>query len=743
MKKLFSLLLVSMLSLSIFSTLPIASAAGALYEENFDKVTGSSVPASLKPAASQTVEVTKDPSGRAGNALHFKKALTAENASAEASIAILSQKAKFTFEFDYYVTEGSAWCVMTEGATFPYGPGIALSPVITPFDGVAQKTTGVKSELNKWLKMAVVTDPTAGTYQIYQNAKLITEVPVKFRNAAVASIDTFIFRTSVGTMSAEFYVDNLKAYVGDVDKASLVPSAPEPPCETPKPATQNANYTSDMAKATIINQRLANAVVLMIDNPTAYVNNKEMQIDENKEVVPIIENEKTLVPVRFISGNFKADVNFEDATSTINVTLGTQKVKMVLGDTKIDVNGKVSQMVVPAQEKNGRTLIPLRDMVEALGKKVFWDDRGLIILSDTENIFDAVKDKDLISAIIDRAKGVEGSLLKRPFTIAFIGGSITQGGGASSATNNYVTLVSKGIADLLPNQKITTVNAGIGGTSSGLGVFRVQRDVISKNPDMVFIEYAVNDTGLPMKYCQAAIEGIIAQLQAMPKPPMVYFIYTTNQTKIGIGMDVHQPVANYYGLPSADLQSYVWSQVDKGTFKILDIMPDGIHPNDRGHKLYADFIVESIKNDPKATLVAPVKRDALMTGYAFKNPRLAPFGEAKATGSWKEEVVGNANSIEKAIVSSTPGDTLEFKFSGKCIGLYHIASQDAGIMEISIDGVLAATVDTYKNMKVPYSQFQRFDLEDKAHTLTIKVSEKKNAATTGQNIRIGYFLTES
>lgn len=331
---------------------------------------------------------------------------------------------------------------------------------------------------------------------------------------------------------------------------------------------------------------------------------------------------------------------------------------------------------------------------------------------------------------------------KDEITVAFIGGSITVGGQASCPENKYVTLVSNWFSQNLQNKKINFVNAGVGGTGSALGVFRLNKDVISKNPDMVFIEFAVNDMDRDINESMCTVEGIIRRLMEMKNPPYVFFIYTTNKDKMGVGQKSHQKIADYYSLPSADLQEHVWSRVKNLEFEILDIMPDGIHPNDKGHKIYADFIIKILSENPKA-FSKPLKKENPFCGYKFNNPSLASYSKAKLTGDWQEEDTGFKNAFEKAICSNTPGSSINFEFYGRSIGLFHMSCQDGGIIDIYLDGELIKTVDTYKNMRVPYSLFQKFNLENKKHTLNITVNGEKNEASSGRFIRIGYFLCEN
>ena len=124
-------------------------------------------------------------------------------------------------------------------------------------------------------------------------------------------------------------------------------------------------------------------VVLLINSSKAKVGEIIKQVDEtNEKVTPIIVDDSTLVPVRFISESFGAKVNWNAETSGIDVALGGHIVKMKLESKVINVDGNDVQMNVAPQSINGRTLVPLRALTEALGKKVFWEKRGLIVIGD-------------------------------------------------------------------------------------------------------------------------------------------------------------------------------------------------------------------------------------------------------------------------------------------------------------------------------------------------------------------------
>lgn len=152
-----------------------------------------------------------------------------------------------------------------------------------------------------------------------------------------------------------------------------------------------STQTKSLAFSSELNKELKGTIILYVGESKAYVNGEEKQIDKlNTGVYPVIINDKTLVPVRFISESFGATVEIKD--NEISISLNDKKVLLEIGSTKIIVNGNESTMTVESQILNDRTFIPLRSLSEALGKKLFWDDRGLIIISNNEKVINQEDD---------------------------------------------------------------------------------------------------------------------------------------------------------------------------------------------------------------------------------------------------------------------------------------------------------------------------------------------------------------
>lgn len=160
---------------------------------------------------------------------------------------------------------------------------------------------------------------------------------------------------------------------------------------------------SDADTETEFKNLLDVSTVLLVGCSDAYVDGHKVKIDSSSDdVYPRILNGKTILPVRFISENTGAKVTVN--LPEVEVVLNDKTVKLTIGSKKILVNNSESQLEVPAQIINGRTFIPLRPLVESLGKKLFWDNRGLIIISDKPVITDTSQQEVIIQKIISMFK---------------------------------------------------------------------------------------------------------------------------------------------------------------------------------------------------------------------------------------------------------------------------------------------------------------------------------------------------
>ncbi len=83
------------------------------------------------------------------------------------------------------------------------------------------------------------------------------------------------------------------------------------------------------------------------------------------DVPPVILEQRTLVPIRAVAEALGAEVEWDHATKTATITLDGKVLTMTLGDL-------IEGMDVPAQGIDGRIMVPLRYVSEALGAYVMW-----------------------------------------------------------------------------------------------------------------------------------------------------------------------------------------------------------------------------------------------------------------------------------------------------------------------------------------------------------------------------------
>ena len=89
---------------------------------------------------------------------------------------------------------------------------------------------------------------------------------------------------------------------------------------------------------------------------------------------PLQVQGRTLVPVRGVLEKLGATVAWVPSSQSVIASTPTMDIQLHLGDRQATVNGKQVTLDVPAQEISGHTMVPLRFLGEALGGTVKWDD---------------------------------------------------------------------------------------------------------------------------------------------------------------------------------------------------------------------------------------------------------------------------------------------------------------------------------------------------------------------------------
>ena len=140
-------------------------------------------------------------------------------------------------------------------------------------------------------------------------------------------------------------------------------------------------------------------------------------------------------------------------------------------------------------------------------------------------------------------------------TLAFLGGSITQGSVSTQYTNCYAYLVYDWFVRRFPKTAFTYVNAGVGGTTSQFGVARVDEDVLLYKPDFVVIEFSVNDEDTD--FYKETYEGLVRKVYGNAYEPAVLLVHNICYDT-GISAEhKHREIGTYYNLPSVSMKTTI------------------------------------------------------------------------------------------------------------------------------------------------------------------------------------------
>ena len=317
---------------------------------------------------------------------------------------------------------------------------------------------------------------------------------------------------------------------------------------------------------------------------------------------------------------------------------------------------------------------------------------------------------------------------KENFTIGFIGGSLTQGG------SKWINAVKEFFENKYPDKNIIVVNAGIGGTTSEYGAMRYKTNILDKNPDLVFIEFAVNDTTLPGETEQKEyMESMVRQSLKNSKIPKIIFLYAPYPTdkdtelykKWRNGVEWKEEIAAYYGLKSINIYDYIYADYknEKSDITFDEYLSDyyqnsgGGYDVHGGYEKYAEAIVGELNKDFDGCMTEPksksVKTNAAIanSSYTYINASSSLMhytkdhwklytgenytGEGLASGC---DLPGNAFSFPyfPTGVKQTESDGAMFGFmstpGAKQFCISYISSTKGASAEITIDGNSTGTV---------------------------------------------------
>ncbi|MBQ9809388.1 MAG: carbohydrate binding domain-containing protein [Ruminococcus sp.] len=168
----------------------------------------------------------------------------------------------------------------------------------------------------------------------------------------------------------------------------------------------------------------------------------------------------------------------------------------------------------------------------------------------------------------------------KPLTVAYLGGSITEG-------KKYTAPFSSYVDDTFAKGTFKEINAGMSGTSSVVGLVRSDKDILSSSPDIIFLEFSVNDHEDIMY--KKSFESLVKKCLSQPNEPAV--IVLINRAKGGFSSQTQMAaIGNNFDVPVISMDNALTKAFNSGFLSTSDYYTDEYHPHDKGGQLISDCL---------------------------------------------------------------------------------------------------------------------------------------------------------
>ena len=338
--------------------------------------------------------------------------------------------------------------------------------------------------------------------------------------------------------------------------------------------------------------------------------------------------------------------------------------------------------------------------------------------------------------------------------IVYLGGSLTAAAGVGdSSVTSWRRQFTRFIYERYHRQyhcQVMEVMAGIGAMESHGGVFTIERNVKPNMPVLVFVEFCVNDQGVPNKdLIKKSMEGIIRQLKDCDTNPDIVLLGAGGRPGAGktedglIDHSLHREIADHYGLPFIDIQDHLHKTLKQRGQEWDDISiifgtNDTWHLNDYGNTIWFECLKDWFENQwqhydlnptarPEKILPPPIFSDELQFTKLI-NP-VKRNKHIKTEGSWtKKDPALVPWYLDNLLVGHT-GDKLTFTFTGTAISAICLVHCNGLKINAKIDGRDIAGPFTHFGMEFGKFFMMEHGMEPGEHILELEVAgpmSKKN-----------------
>lgn len=329
--------------------------------------------------------------------------------------------------------------------------------------------------------------------------------------------------------------------------------------------------------------------------------------------------------------------------------------------------------------------------------------------------------------VIERARAGED------VTLGFIGGSITEGYNAGTS-EIYAKLVYDFFCENYgTGDNVHYVNAGLSGTPSSLGLLRSDRDLFAYEPDLIFIEFAVNDGSSTID--STGYESLVYKALSQENAPAVILLMSVIESGYTC-QDSMNLIGFQYDLTRISVKNAIWDYIEDGSISWDDWSNDDSHPNEWGHAMYASFIIDYLK----ATDAAEADSEYVFEPHfikGFDHTSLMMIDRSLNTDAITIDSLGSFtetgdlpsfNNGWKYTGEDTSNTAFTFTYTGEALYLVYKDTVNAayGTAEVYIDGeyvtsLYANSSDGWNN---PAIECILREKESATHTVEVRMNEE-------------------
>ena len=329
--------------------------------------------------------------------------------------------------------------------------------------------------------------------------------------------------------------------------------------------------------------------------------------------------------------------------------------------------------------------------------------------------------------MLDNACAVKGNSapIKRAFSkdvikIAFTGGSVTYGYFPSGepCSMGYESNFEKMLKDKFPTKKFEFLNLGISGTACLMGLFLSEYKIIAFAPDIIFVEYALNENNSPEGI--ERYESLLRKLIGFDNSPAVIPISALSRS--GYSCEEYtNALAQHYNIFAMGLKNALTPILQNNKLEWSEYSCDEGHPTIDGHILIADCLMRLIDIALICDKNYNSESNSVMVSNRLESLKLLDF---KSLNNIKPSDK-NCFSFEDCV--EICGDVF-FEIGCKCLAVVFIASNSESFTDctVTIDGDEVCTLQGYSifGWNNPISQMIFSSDEKNQHTVKISPIEK-------------------